>query len=225
MSRTLIAVLAFLSASCLTAAQEQSNNESIAFPLRPALATQQLQGVLEDSETCSLPEAQSRFEEVVEQFLQEKVGDILTCDNDTLGKFRHCPAANCSQVLGISQIFRFPGYYWITAENGSTIQVYCDFESEQLTSATAEIDNKEDESCPTMEQRESVQESIHENIQSQLSQISSSLLTCTSQITGLVAHCPANSCSHVFDLISEGFLRLSNYYWLQAPDGDVTEVY
>ena len=76
-----------------------------------------------------------------------------------------------------------------------------------------------------VEQRESVQESIHENIQSQLSRISSSLLTCTTQLTGLVAHCPANSCSQVFDLIHEGFLRLSSYYWLQAPDGDVTEVY
>ena len=90
--RVLVVALAILSASCLTAAQEQSNNESIAFPLRPALATQQL---LEDSETCSLPEAQSRLERVVEQLLQEKVGDILTCDNDTrtLGKFRHCHAA------------------------------------------------------------------------------------------------------------------------------------
>jgi len=29
----------------------------------------------------------------------------------------------------------------------------------------------------------------------------------------------------VFDLISEGFLRLADYYWLQAPDGDVAEVY
>ena len=225
MSRALIAVLAFLSASCLTAAQEQSNNESIAFPLRSAFATQQLQGVSEDSETCSLPEAQSRFEKVVEQFLQERVGDILTCDNDTLGKFRHCPAANCSQILGISQPFRFPGYYWITAENGSTIQVYCDFESEQFPSATTEIDNKEYDFCPTMEQRESVQESIQEYIQSYLSRISSSLVTCTTQVTGLVAHCPTNSCSQVFDLIHEGFLRLSKYYWLQAPDGDVTEVY
>ena len=76
-----------------------------------------------------------------------------------------------------------------------------------------------------MEQRERVQESIQEYIQPQLSQMSSRLLTCTSQITGLVAHCPANSCSQVFDLIHEGFLRLSSYYWLQAPDGDVTEVY
>ena len=225
MSRALIAVLAFLSASCLTAAQEQSNNESIAFPLRSAFATQQLQGVSEDSETCSLPEAQSRFEKVVEQCLQERVGDILTCDNDTLGKFRHCPAANCSQILGISQPFRFPGYYWITAENGSTIQVYCDFESEQFPSATTEIDNKEYDFCPTMEQRESVQESIQEYIQSYLSRISSSLVTCTTQVTGLVAHCPTNSCSQVFDLIHEGFLHLSKYYWLQAPDGDVTEVY
>ena len=129
MSRALIATLAILSASCLTAAQEQSNNESIAFPLRPALATQQLQGVSEDSETCSLPEAQSRIEKVLVQFLQEEVSPRL------------------------------------------------------------------------------------------------SLLVCTSQVTGLVAHCPANSCSQVFDLIHEGFLRLSSYYWLQAPHGDVTEVY
>ena len=60
-------------------------------------------------------------------------------------------------------------------------------------------------------------EYIQKKIQSQLSQISSSLLTCTSQITGLVAHCPANSCSQVFDLIHEGFLHLSNYYIL-APN-------
>ena len=221
MSRALIAALAILSASCLTAAQEQSSNESIAFPLRPALATQQLQEVSEDSETCSLPEAQSRLERVVEQFLREEVVDGLTCDNYMLGTLELCPAANCSQIFSTSQIFRFPGYYWIIADNGSTIQVYCDFESEQFPYATAEIGIIEDNSCPTMEQRESVQESI----QPQLSQISSTLLTCTTQITGLVAHCPANSCSQVFDLIHEGFLRLSNYYWLQAPDGDVTEVY
>ena len=223
--RVLVVALAFLSTSCLTAAQEQSKNESIAFPLRPAFTTQQLQGVSKDRETCSLPEAQSRIEKVLEQFLQEEVGDLLTCDNDTLGKFRFCPAANCSQIFSISHAFLFPGYYWITAENGSTIQVYCDFESDQFPSATTEIDNKEYDFCPTMEQRESVQESIQENIQSQLSQFSSTFLTCTSQITGLVAHCPANSCSQVFDLISEGFLRLSNYYWLQAPDGGVAEVY
>ena len=222
MSRALIAALAFLSASCLTAAQEQSNNESIAFPLRPALATQQLQGVSEDSETCSLSEAQSRLERAVEQFLQEEVVDGISCDSDTLGILEHCPAVNCSQIFSASQIFHFPGYYWITADNGSTIQVYCDF---QFSNTTAEIHSTEGNICPTMEQRESVQGSIQKNIQPQLSLMSPSLLTCTSQITGLVAHCPANSCSQVFDLISEGFLRLSNYYWLQAPDGDVAEVY
>jgi len=145
MSRMLIAALAILSASCLTAAQEQSNNESIPFPLRPALATQQLQGVSEDSETCSLPEAQSRLERVVEQFLQEEVVDGITCDNDMLGALEYCPAANCSQIFSTSQIFHFPGYYWITADNGGTIQVYCDFESEQFSYATAEIDKN---SCP-----------------------------------------------------------------------------
>ena len=211
-----IAVLAFL--SCLTAAQKQSNNESIPFPLRPALATQQLQGVSEDTETCSLPEAQSRLEEAVEQL------DGISCDNNKLGTLEYCPAANCSQIFSTSQIFRFPGYYWITAGNGSTIQVYCDFEPEHFSYTTAEIDNMENNTCPTMEQKESVQESIQENIQPQLSQISSSLVMCTTQLTGLVAHCPANSCSQVFDLIHEGFLCLSNYYWFQAPDGDVTEV-
>ena len=49
------------------------------------------------------------------------------------------------------QTFPFPGYYWTTADNGSTIQVYCDFESEQFSQTTAEIDNIEHNTCPIME--------------------------------------------------------------------------
>ena len=211
----LLVVVSILSAYCVTAAQEVSSNRSSSFPFRPALATQQLQGVSEGSETCSLPEARSAIEEAFQQFLQEDVVNEVTCGNAMHGKFEYCPAANCSQIFSISQIFHFPGYYWITAENGSTIQVYCDFESQQFSYRNIEIENMGVGSCPTMEQKERVQENIQEYIQPQLSQISPSLLTCTPQITGLVAHCPTYSCSQVFDLIHEGFLRTSNYYWLR----------
>ena len=229
MSITLVIVFAFLSASRLTAAQElSSNNESISFPLRPALATQQLQAVSDSSETCSLPEAHTAVEEAFHQVLQEDVLDKLTCndtDSASLGIFQYCPAANCSQVFSVSQMFHFPGYYWITAENGSVIKVHCGFESEKFSYASAEIDNMADNTCPTSERREYVQEKSKANIQPQLSRMSPSLLPCTAQITGLVAHCPANSCSQLFDLIHEGFLRLSKYYWLRSPDGSVAEVY
>ena len=218
-----VVVLTILPASCLTAAQEQSGNESSPFPLRPALAAQQLPGVSGDSETCSLPEAQSAIEEVLQQFLQDEVLEDFSCDNAMLGVFEYCPAANCSQIFSASQNFRFPGYYWTIDENGDVIQEHCDFE--QFPYTTAEIDTIEDDSCPTTEQRQFVQESIQDSIQAQLSQLSSSVLTCTTQITGIVAHCPVDSCEEVFSLIHQGFLRLSDYYWLRSPDGDVTEVY
>ena len=220
-------VVTFLFTCSLTAAQEQNRDESRPFPLRPTLATQQLQGVSEGGEACSIPEVQTGIQAAFQQFLQEEVVDELSCDDavDLIGRYEQCPAANCSQIFRIGQLFRFPGYYWIVAENGSTIQVYCDFETEQFQYTTAEIENPADDTCPTMEQRESVQESIEEVIQPQLSQISQSVLECTAQIYGLVLHCPVDSCNDIFDLIHEGFFRLSNYYWLKSPDGDVTEVY
>ena len=227
MSITLVIVFAFLSASRLTAAQELSRkNESVSFPLRPALAIQQLQAVSDSSETCSLPEAHTAIKEAFHQVLREDILDKLTCnDSASLGIFQYCPAANCSHVFSVSQMFRFPGYYWITAENGSVIRVYCGFESEKFSYASAEIDNMAGNTCPTSERSEYVQEKSKANIQPQLSRMSHNLLKCTAQITGLVAHCPANSCSQLFDLINEGFLRLSKYYWLRSPDGSVTEVY
>lgn len=131
-------LLVVLSASCLTTAQEQSSSESSKFPLRPALATQQLQGVSKGSETCSIPEVKSGIEVAFLQFLQKNVVDTFSCGNVILGKYQYCPAANYSQIFSISHIFHFPGYYWIIAENGSTNQVYCDFKSE-FSYATAEI--------------------------------------------------------------------------------------
>ena len=145
----LLVLVSILSASCVTAAHEMSSNESSQLPLQPTLAVQQLQGVSEDSETCSLPEAQSAIEDAFQQFLQEALVSEITCDNAMLGKFEYCPAANCSQIFIISHIFHFPGYYWITTENGSTIQVHCDFDSEQFPYATAEIGNSADDSCPS----------------------------------------------------------------------------
>ena len=229
MSIVLVVAFAFLLTSRLTAAQElSSKNESVSFPLRSAVATQQLQAVSDSSETCSLPEAHTAIEEVFHQVLQENVVDKLTCndtDSASLGIFQYCPAANCSQISSTSPIYRFPGYYWITAKNGSAIRVYCSFEFEHFAYASAEIDNMAGNTCPTTERREYVQEKTKAGFRPQLSQMSPSLLTCTAQITGLVAHCPANSCSQLFDLINEGFLRLSKYYWLRSPDGSVTEVY
>ena len=229
MSIVLIVAFAFLLTSHLTAAQElSSKNESVSFPLRSAVATQQLQAMSDSSETCSLPEAHTAIEEAFHQVLQENVLDKLTCndtDSASLGIFQFCPAANCSQISSASPIYRFPGYYWITAKNGSAIRVYCSFEFEHFAYASAEIDNMADNTCPTTERREYVQEKTKAGFRPQLSQMSPSLLTCTAQITGLVAHCPANNCSQLFDLIHEGFLRLSNYYWLRSPDGNVTEVY
>ena len=124
----------------LTTAQQLSSNESSPFPLRPSLAAKQLLWGVSGSETCSLPEAHSTIEEMLRQVLEEDVKDEFICDDAVRGKFQYCPAPNCSQTFGISQIFRFPGYYWIIAENGNTVQVYCDFESKQFPYSTAEIE-------------------------------------------------------------------------------------
>ena len=48
---------------------------------------------------------------------------------------------------------------------------------------------------------------------------------CNSQLMGLTANCPANNCSELFDLVQDGIAHFSNYYWLQAPNGEVNEVY
>ena len=48
---------------------------------------------------------------------------------------------------------------------------------------------------------------------------------CNSQLMGLTANCPANNCSELFDLVQDGIAHFSNYYWLQAPNGEVHEVY
>ena len=213
-------LLALASVPCLSLAQEQ--NATSSFPFKPKLAVQQLQG---RSETCSVPEAQSVIEEVVQQYLQEDILDELSCDNSILGIFEYCPAANCSEIFSASQTVRFPGYYWITAENGSIIQVHCDFELAQFPYSVAEIENTADDSCPTNEQREFVQKSSDENIRNQLSKLSPSLIACTPQVYGLVAHCPTNSCSQIFDLVQEGFLHLSNHYWLITSAGGAVKVY
>ena len=42
---------------------------------------------------------------------------------------------------------------------------------------------------------------------------------------GLTANCPANNCSELFNLVQDGIAHVSNYYWLQAPNGEVNEVY
>ena len=44
-------------------------------------------------------------------------------------------------------------------------------------------------------------------------------------MTGLVAHCPANNCSEIFDKFQEGRLYLSGYYYVQGQDGQVSGVY
>jgi len=126
MLRMLIAALAILSASCLTAAQEQSNNESIPFPLRPALATQQLQGVSEDSETCSLPEARSRLEEAVEQFCKRKLWMEYAV---TITSLEHLSIVLLQTAVKSSVQVKFLASLAtigsLHAGNGSTIQVYC----------------------------------------------------------------------------------------------------
>ena len=70
-----------------------------------------------------------------------------------------------------------------------------------------------------------MQEHIKENVHIQLLNISQSRVACTSQVTGLVAHCPANNCSEVINLFHEGLLHLSGYYWLKTPSGEVAELY
>ena len=121
----------------------------------------------------------------------------------------------CKTAVKSSVYVHFPGYYWITADNGSTMHVFCDFESEQfLYTGMLKVRMWEMGSYPTMDQREGCR-SVFRKSFSLSCQLLSSLLTCTTQITGLVACCPSNSCSQVFDLIHEGLFFLSNYYWLQ----------
>lgn len=150
---------------------------------------------------------------------------MYSCHSAVMGTLRLCPAANCSQIFNPSQAYiQLPGYYWKTAKDGSIIQIYCDFESEKFSHTSAKI-KPTPHICPTRKQREYVHEHVGDNIHLQLLNISLSHVPCTLQVTGLVAHCPASSCSEIYNLFQEGLLRLSGYYWLNTPAGEVSRTH
>ena len=52
------------------------------------------------------------------------------------------------------------------------------------------------------------------------------IVPCTLQMKRLVHHCPASSCTELFNLVQEERLILvSNYYWLLGTTGEVRKVY
>ena len=50
-------------------------------------------------------------------------------------------------------------------------------------------------------------------------------LPCTPELAGMFGHCPADNCSQILNSFQDGVLHLSNYYWLNVPNGEVTEIY
>jgi len=222
---TVFLTLVLLCASCSAAAQQQ-NGSDYSLPLRSSVAVAQLESP--DGSCPAATEVESVQNTVtndIQPTLLNVSASVLesSCTSRELGLTQDCPAASCDEILDQdNMVFHFTSYYWISEDNGNAVQMHCEFDSQSFQHTSAEINqpSSDDSTCPVAQQIGHAYESIKQNVLSKLPEIARNVLPCTSDIAGLVAHCPINNCSSLFNALAED--SSSSYYWLSVSNCDYT---
>jgi len=61
----------------------------------------------------------------IDYLLKSVVDTVSPCTDAFLGMTENCPARSCNEIFSKSRELRPSGLYWLSARNGTVVQVYC----------------------------------------------------------------------------------------------------
>ena len=61
----------------------------------------------------------------IDNLLKSVVDTVSPCTDAFLGMTEHCPARSCNEIFSKSRELRPSGLYWLSAQNGTVVQVHC----------------------------------------------------------------------------------------------------